>query len=146
MDPLTCLSVAGTAVQFLDFSIKILSASWKLYKNGELGVHAQAAEAAGDLRAFSIKLRQSLRAPDSNSTVTITDDDRDLEDLCRRCNEAADDLLARLEKLKSEKGRSWKSLSQAIAGAWSKQSLAEMQDQLKEYMAAINSHIVGNLR
>jgi hypothetical protein len=146
MDPLTCLSVAGTAVQFLDFSIKILSASWKIYKDGELEVHVQAAAAVGDLRGFSNKLRQSLRAPGLSGTVTITDDDRDLEDLCRRCTEAADDLLARLDKLRSEKGRAWKSLSQALSSAWSKQSLSEMQDRLEKYMTAINSHIVGDLR
>jgi plasmid maintenance system antidote protein VapI len=144
MDPLSCLSIAGAVVQFLDFGTKLISESWKIYKDGELEVHVQAAVAARDLRSYNAKLRQSLRA--QGVTSCSTQDEAALEELCRDCSALADEFILRLEKLKVEKGHVWKSLSQAISSIWKKQELAEIQQRLSGYMNAINTRILGGIR
>jgi hypothetical protein len=98
MDPISALSLAGTVVQLVDFSIKIVSKSSELYRSGSEGpVENQSMEkATKDLTVLNDQLK--------NSNVH----DLGLQELCKACGDAADELLTALSKVKVEgNGRAW---------------------------------------
>jgi hypothetical protein len=149
MDPLTAISFAGTVVQFVDFSSKLISASVELYKKSKLDVHDQANAAANDILDYSTKLQRTLREP--GSSATLSEDDRLLESICKGCDDLAHDLIARLDKLKvpeNKKGKvkTWPSLSIALQSMWKREELSEIQERLKEYRQQIDSRIIHSLR
>jgi hypothetical protein len=150
MDPLTALSVAGTVIQFADFSCKLISASRQLYTKSELDVHGQAASAANDILDYSTKLRRTLRVP--QGSTTLTEDELLLENICKGCDELAHDLLARLEKLKvpqkNKKGKAiiWPTLTAAFQSIWTEEDLLAIQERLKEYRRQIDSRVIRSLR
>lgn len=150
MDPLTALSVAGTVIQFVDFGTKLISESVKLYKKGELEVHEQAVSATNDILDYTIKLRRTLRPP--GESAALTDDEILLENICKGCDDLANDLLSRLNKLtvpqKDKKGRHkiWPSLTAAFQSIWTSEDLLDIQERLKEYRRQIDSRVIQSLR
>jgi len=150
MDPLTALSVAGTVVQFVDFSCKLISASRQLYTKSELDVHGQAASATNDILDYTIKLRRTLRAP--GGSAILTEDELLLESICKGCDDLARDLLVRLDKLKvpqkNKKGKAiiWSTLTAAFQSMWTGEDLLAIQDRLKEYRRQIDSRVIRSLR
>jgi hypothetical protein len=154
MDPLTCVSLAGTVVQFVDFSCKLISASGELYQDDELGSHAattaaakaiqdHAASAIKDIRNYRIKLRQAFQF--EVDSIGLSSDEAVLEILCRDCDKEADNLIKRLDKLKvpeNSKIRVWKSMEQALLSVWSRKELDAMMQRLLEYRKAIDSRVL----
>lgn len=147
MDPLTALSLAGTVVQFVDFSGKLISSSRQLYTKDELDVHAQAALATNDILDYTVKLRQKLIVPDG--TTTLSEDDLVLENICKECDNLAHDLLGRLDKLKvPKKGKKamWVTIGVALQSIWTKEELSGIQARLKDYRNQIDSRVIQSLR
>src|ERR1700722_10154766 len=103
MDPLTCLSVASNVLQFVDFSFKILSGTLELYEDGQLAVHEQTARAIKDLSNFSTQMHRSVRI--EGSFRALTENELELETLCKECGVLADDMILRLNKFKSPERR-----------------------------------------
>jgi hypothetical protein len=157
MDPLTCVSLAGTVVQFVDFSRKLISAGGQLYEDSELEVHAKAvaaakeiqdyaSTAARELQDYRIKLQQGFQP--SGTSLGLTEDEALLESLCRGCNEAADTLIKRLDKLKlpeNGKNRAWKSMEKALLSVWSKKDMDLMMKKLLDYRQSIHSRVLLSL-
>lgn len=133
MDPLSCLAVAGTVVQFVDFSSKLISASHELYRDQSLEVHEQIARSTNDILDYSVKLQRSLRL--TNGSATLSGDDLLLESICRGCDELVHDLLARLEKLKVTRNQKehklWKTLTVVFQSIWTKEDLFVILEKLK---------------
>jgi hypothetical protein len=100
MDPLTAVGLAGTVVQFVDFSSKIVIGAKELYKHGELKLNAQAAAVARDLLDFCTKLQLSSQNYDGSEAPT--ENDLALIKLCGGCKDVAKELLAKLDLLKPE--------------------------------------------
>jgi len=152
MDPLTAASLAGTVIQFVDFGSKLVSASRELYANSQLDVHAQAAKAVSDLLDYSTKLQRPLQA--ATTSRALTEDEIDLGRICRECNELAQTLLKRLDRLKIPAGRIgrkkrkqlWPSLKVAVESLWTNEDLQAIEGRLHEYREEIDSRILRSLR
>jgi hypothetical protein len=145
MDPLSALSVAASVVQFVDFAFGILSDARQLYEDGELSINIQSSRVAHDLGSFSKALRRSIR--EQSSTIALSNNEQELETLCKECAVLAVDLRAQVENLKpSGKGRPWESVGQALKSMWSRKELNEIEAKLSKYRDAINSRLLGSLR
>lgn len=145
MDPLTAVSLAGTIVQFVDFSSKIVSKGYHLYTSGEgsLPENERLNYVTSDLKALSMRLKHHDRLGCS------TKDEQALEDMASRCSAISDELLAKLEKLrvsKNAKHRRWKSFRQALKSVWSKEDLDRLAATLREYRDQLEFHILLSLR
>lgn len=173
MDPLSAVGLAGTIVQFVDFSLKIVGEGVELYKSGSLELNKQVEFTTRDLRNFTTKLRvqQSTHARDA----VLSENDLALETLCHDCNEVAEQLLERLKKLevtiappkpaaddatKEEKEilkkkyiqynkekleRVGRTLSVALLNIWSRGQVQEITLRLEKYRAAIQTRLLGAL-
>lgn len=56
MDPLSAVGLAGTLVQLVDFSSKIVKEGHELYKSGSTAINVQAEAATRDLLQLTTKL------------------------------------------------------------------------------------------
>jgi hypothetical protein len=67
MDPITALGVAGTIVQFVDFGIRVVSKSNKIYHSGDgsLAENYDLEKVANDLVVIQTQLRHALRPLES---------------------------------------------------------------------------------
>lgn len=145
MDPLTCLSVAGTVIQFVDFASKLISKGHELYKAGELSVHEKVALATNDLLDLNIKLQQPLYSDVAHHRVTK--DEANLQDLCNASSELAKELLERLGQLKiTDKHNVARSLRKAFRSVWERKELNELEDRLERLRSAIHTRILASLR
>lgn len=138
MDPLTAVSLAGTIVQFVDFSSKLLSAGRELYKStaGSLTVNDEIELVTSDLLAIIRKLR-----PDE--TISL-----EFRKICDEAARLAQELLGRLDKLKvKEKDREkWKTMKQALASVWSKDDITALFERLSRISDAIETRILLSVR
>ncbi|OCL07618.1 hypothetical protein AOQ84DRAFT_222678 [Glonium stellatum] len=145
MDPLNALSCAGTIVQFVDFSTRILSRTYELYKspNSIITVNQELDLVATDLFQLSQKLRVSVR----DVTAPDTEDERMLENLCLASSEIATELTTRLNDLRVQgKHRKWKSFQQAIKSVWSERDIMELTQRLSTLRDSVQIHVVVGLR
>src|SRR6187402_1695249 len=99
MDPLSALSLAGTIVQFVDFTSKMLSDSRQLYQStsGFLDAHEQIELVTADLRSVVAKLQGfwSLASGEPSGPLTEKDQSQD-SSFCKICDETtriAEELL-----------------------------------------------------
>lgn len=144
MDPLTCLSIAGNVVQFIDFSFKIYSDTRQLYEDGRLQVHEQTQKAAEDLSKFSKSLSQSSRR--QQIIGQATENDIQLGAICQECTKLADEMVARLRKFDvSKKDNVLKSVCQVLRSMWSSDELAKTEETLAGYRDMLNSRLLGSL-
>jgi ankyrin repeat protein len=155
LDPINALSLASNVVQVVDFSIKLVSKGYNIYKSadGALVENQDTEAVAIDLRMVNAKLSQSLYRARQTKTSPFGDtddaDDQALERLSESCSEVAEELILRLRKLKIQPGgknREWKSVRQALKTVWSKQELNDAAARLKLYRDQLNTRILVSLR
>jgi len=105
MDPLTALSVASSIIQFVDFGSKLLSRSRQLYKSkeGVLTENVDVETITEDITTLVKGLRGKLPKNRSVTVLRTSEDDDALDELCQRCVSIAEELIARLQKLKVKK-------------------------------------------
>jgi hypothetical protein len=146
MDPLSILSLAGNIVQFVDFGHKLLSDSRQLYKSstGTLETHVQLELVTSDLQALILKLRQTKLLTDSAAPLPKQQTHKDLEDLCDEAEKVAQELITRLNSLKSKDGkpRKWESVQLAVKMAWKEEELNRLKNRLSEFRAVLETRLV----
>lgn len=145
MDPFSCLAIAGTLVQFLDFGGKLIAEFIALSKDGKSTIRDRAEESSNDLNNFSIKLEQALCA--SGESSTLTTDELALKTLCGNCQKLAGSLTEKMKVIQvTGKGKSLNNFRSALATIWSKREIEGMQEQLNEYRQAIDTRILAVIR
>lgn len=153
MDPLTAFSVAGTVIQFVDYSTKLFLGAHGLYKStsGVLTANQELELVTTDLRGVIRKLG-SLTA--GSSTIESADEKELEESFSKIRDEAtllATEMMTKLERLKVKedlKGhqRAWASLFKAVESAWSKDELHAMRLKLNSLKEAMETRLLFSLR
>lgn len=144
LDPLTTFSLAGTIVQFVDFSCKIFSTSRELSQssNGaseEVNNHEVITR---DLLSLSEKLEASVEECFVDG-VSYGGGDEALKKLCEGCGSLSKKILKRLDKLKIQDGAGKReTLKQAIRTLWSHNELSEIAAQLAGYQRQMEIHVL----
>jgi hypothetical protein len=137
MDPITAVGLAGTVIQLVDFSIKIVSKSSELYLSGSDGTveNQSIEEATKDLTKLNDQVKSSSVG------------DSDLQKLCKACGDAADELLVALSKVKvNGNGRAWQSFRKALRSIWSKEKIQELEKRLARFRDELNLRLTAGLR
>jgi len=139
MEALVAFSLAGTIIQVVDFSSKVLTTTHELYKaTGNVTVFQQCELVTADLYKISQHL-QSCKAQSTN--------DASLKALLTECSDVASKLLARFEKLRVRGKKSkYKTFSQALKAVFSESDIQSIMRQLAEMRAAIQTHLIVDLR
>jgi hypothetical protein len=149
MNPLDALSLAGTIVQFVDFSSKVLSRSRELYRSSEstLSVNQNLDLVATDLLQLSQKLTEKILDGPDSADVSETDEEQTLRKLCKTCSDIALELKSRLNGLRAEsRHQKWKSFQEAIKSVWSESDIRELMGRLSIVRDSVQLHVVVELR
>jgi hypothetical protein len=145
MDPLTAVSLAGTIVQFVDFSYKFIKSTHELYQDRETAVGAQASAVIDELSQYSNKLRGSLE--EVSARTILSEDQKALLRISREGAQLAERLSKKLQALKVEDRRKgWKSFKQAVAATWQRDEIDAMEKQLLRYRDTMSSRLLSHLR
>jgi hypothetical protein len=145
MDPLSCLAIAGTVVQFLDVGCKIVAETKNLYQDGESTIRKRAAQATNDPKDFTARFDEALCADDKDRG--LTDEEQDLRTLCVKCKNLTQSLSTRLDNLNvKEKHRVWSSLGIALSNVWSKKDILKTQEELAELRSQIDTRLASLIR
>lgn len=146
LDPLSALSVAASAIQFIDFSTKIISKGQRLY-HSTTGALLENDETETITKRLK-DLAQGLQAPLQSSNPTSNEESA-LKDITQECLSTAHELTQELEKLKIPNGskhRRWKSIRQALKSAWSKEKLEKVKTRLAELKEDLRTHVLICMR
>lgn len=140
MDPFNALSIAASVVQFVDFTSKILSTTYELYKSAD-GASLENAEretVTKDLQALNKRLTNR-----SSRRGSLAKEEYALETICRGCNVIADELLEKLERIRIKgKHTKWKSLRQALKSIWSESAIDEVSRRLARYRQELDTQLL----
>ncbi|KAF5870522.1 putative small s protein [Botrytis fragariae] len=152
MNPLDALSLAGTIIQFVDFSSKVLAGTNELYKSGAeaLAVHQQLGLVADDLTKMSKRLSDSYWGLSGTGTGVIsTPSDDAFMFICRDASELSIELNNKLNNLKVTvigKRRKWETIMQALKSVWTEKELTALTNRLTLLRDSIQMHVVVDLR
>jgi hypothetical protein len=136
LDPMSALSVATSAVQFVDFSINMVSKGKELYKSGALEENLQLSQYARILLGCEEEVRNALHVLAFHPPLVISDSQADLLELRENCLKGGRrlaDRLTNLEVKQGEKHRRWKSIREALKSEWGKKEVNDMRDSLARY-------------
>ncbi|KAK0110315.1 hypothetical protein ONS96_001932 [Cadophora gregata f. sp. sojae] len=102
LDPLTAISLASAVVQFVDFSVKLVSAGHELYDKGSLANNDEIEQITQDLA----HLTEELGADRPTPAKQLSQDEIAIKQLASSCKELADEMLEVLTTLKLQKPES----------------------------------------
>lgn len=134
---MSALSVAASAVQFVDFCVKIVSKGRELYHSpsGSLEENLQLKHSTKALVDHRGNVSKALNVDSLRPPLVISDAQADLLELCDNCLKVGNKLMDRLTglEIEREKHRRWKSIRQALKSEWGKKEVNEMRDSLARY-------------
>lgn len=142
LDPLTALSLASAIVQFLEFSIKIISQTQEIYQSasGTTQENVTIGQITQDVRDLS----QNVTKNRNEQAQTY---DIELMRLAESCEKEADALLLIVNGLKVPPGAShWTSFKKAIKGARQKGTVKRLDNSLNRLQKQVNSRILSLMR
>jgi len=147
MDPLIVVSVAGNIVQFIQFGCQIVSKGQQIYRSttGSLTENVDIETVANDLRALSTQLKQSSNSLHGSG---VTADEKALHEMCDKCIDISNNLIAHLDQLKVNEyhHRKWKSFRQALKSVWNERELDSIVERLSMFRQELETHILVSLR
>lgn len=147
LDPLSALSLAGTVVQFVDFTIKILEKGRQTYKSadGSTAEHEDLNAITNDLIRLNERLKSSMHSDREVKQLSL--DEQALEGVASDCSSIAQELLDHLQQLKVQgKKTKLKSLRQALKNVWNKGELEELDDRLARYREELEVHLLVSIK
>jgi hypothetical protein len=147
MEPFSALAVATSAAQFVDFTSKLITESYKLHTSatGQLEEHVILEKVTKSLRDVSFDL--STQVEKQTVLAKLSHDDKELQHLCKSCHEISLQLLEALEKLKAEDGSSkWKNFRQALRTVWTREHIEGLERQLDRLRQQLVISILASFR
>jgi len=149
LDPLTSLSVAGSAVQFVDFSAKLLRTIRDLYtsQSGELDELKRLKNDSDTLQRISEYLQSALKPAEIKRNLTPLE--AEVVSNAKCCKDAASELTKTLNLFilpGKVKRKEWDAICLAIKAVWAEKDLERLQQRLDASRQALLTSIVANLQ
>jgi hypothetical protein len=139
MEALAAVGLVGNILQLLDFSLKIVSKSQKLYRSGKAAVPENVDSEAISQHLLSLHNKVAARAQGTNNS--------ELCNLCSLCSEVTTELLEAFERIKVKgKTTRWKSVRAALKAVWTKDDIQILEQRLNKLRKVITEHTVHELR
>ena len=145
MAELELIGLIGNICQFIDFGQKLISSAIQIYQSSS-GASVESSETELIENDFS-NLRNILKESLPNSAAN----DKELQNICQKCDNIAVDLLRELEKLKVKDGKNkfsrkvrcfWK----ATKEAWGSDYIEAQKKRLNELKDELHLHVTVDLR
>lgn len=139
MDPLSAISVAGTVVQYVDFTAKLLSSTRDFYKSQGKSGSTNKQELKfiiADLEAWQSKLA-ALKASSDNQTGS----DLQLTALCNECQSITESLLLLLRKQERAGSR----LKQSFIAQSQQKEVDRLTDRLAQLKRVLDDVTISQL-
>lgn len=133
MDPASAFSVAAAAIQFIDFSTRLISKSREIKNsiNGMTVEHAQIRAATDNITDQCKTLSRHVGR--GSSQAQPLPGEETLIEIVRQCSKFAEELRIVLNELRMHKpGNKFKSFRQAIKCLWSKDRISDMRSTLND--------------
>jgi cob(I)alamin adenosyltransferase len=139
LDPLSAVGLASAIVQFIDFSLKLVTEGRELYEKGSLTRNDELEFIAEDLKRLAAGLAKSqLKNPYM--------DEKQIQKLASTCKNLADELLELLATLHPQKQNTLESFRVALRTAKSKGKTEDMERRLRRLQGQINTHMIMIMR
>jgi hypothetical protein len=132
MDPLAAVSLAGTILQFIDFSSKLVARTYEVYRSasGATTANEDITTVISDLKEVTLDLDVDLPGRGKHEKA--------LKALAAKCVELSAQLLAVLDKLKtSSKHSAWESMRVKWSSMRKSDEIQRIERRLGEYRAEI---------
>ena len=138
MEAIAAIGLAANILQLIDFVEDVLSTSQELYHSttGLSSEHEEKITIIRDLKAISNKIQLStdLQNPSAHN-------------LCSRCNEAAEELLATLTSLQVvHKHKKLRTLGKALRSAWGHEKIVRLESRLLAIRQELGFHILFEIK
>ncbi|KAF2103047.1 hypothetical protein NA57DRAFT_72032 [Rhizodiscina lignyota] len=146
LDPLSAFALAGTIVQFIDFTSKVAAGTHEIYKSreGSLVKHENLKRMTADLATLSKTLR------DGSSKVLgskFTANDQSIATIAQRCEEDANLLLTELQEIQAQPQlRILRSFQKAVRATFKQAKIQECRRRLNEYRSQLGLNLVASTR
>ncbi|KAG9231331.1 hypothetical protein BJ875DRAFT_122956 [Amylocarpus encephaloides] len=142
MEALVVVGLVGNAVQFVDFSSKVVGKARHLNKasNGCLPQNADTEVVARTLYALNSKIKGRIPLPCEGGEEV-------LYEICLACDQVTQELLTALQKLKVKgTNTKWKSLRHALKSVWNKEEIDGMRERLDSLRSQLDLNVLTMLR
>jgi hypothetical protein len=143
LDPLTAISLASAVVQFVDFSVKLVSAGHELYEKGSLANNNEVEQITQDIAHLAEELG-AHRPPSANPP---SQDEIALQQLAGSCKELAEEMMTVLETLKVQKPKSGLEIvRKALRSMRKKGKIQNIEKRLGKIREELNLRLTAILR
>lgn len=145
--PDSAIGLAGNILQFVGFTKDVLTRSLEVYgsTDGATVHNTELESVALSARRLTQKLksRMAMLLPDRESE----DESTELTCLSQAVKQAADELLEKLETLKtSSKKQAWGSIRQALRSVMKESELKKLEERLDRYRKQLDTALLACLR
>ncbi|KAL9090546.1 MAG: hypothetical protein Q9165_005307 [Trypethelium subeluteriae] len=142
MDPLSALTVATSAVQFVDFASKLISRANEIRKNGSTEDVEFLKAQTTDLIARNDFLQKSThKAKDGTGDVDRIE--KALVAAVVRCTTISNELIALLIKLTPSDRSTLKGVGKSFHMLWKKEKVENLSKRLNDCRIELNSHVLA---
>ena len=131
-DPFSALGLAGNIITFVDFTWKLFSGAYTIYRSesGTSDKNAVLQVIAGNVRSLS------------GAVMVEHAHSQDLQSLAAETKRVAEQILDALEKLKVNGSKSrWASLKVALKEVWSQSEINNLETTLSKLQAQVAAHV-----
>ena len=136
MDPITVLSLVCGVIQIVDTSMEVAKKCRELYKDG----------ASSEDREIE-NMAKHLTDLYGDLDPRAQDGPRELQDLCSKCSNTAQQLCTEVKKLKvNGPHRKREVVFKTIKAMWKRSAIEDIQKQLGCYQRILDSKILVDLR
>ncbi|KAI1159956.1 hypothetical protein F5B18DRAFT_664191 [Nemania serpens] len=147
MEALAAVSLAGNILQFASTAKKVVSASRQL-RVGPTEEHDELDAIIRDLRLYLARIKPP-EAPrtGSQSVHPLPDEEKSLRALCVQCDEVAQVLLDKLERLKPKykdgKLGHAETISKALLSVWGQEEIDKLRNRVETIATNIERHLAA---
>ena len=131
-DPFSALGLAGNIITFVDFTWKLFSGAYTIYRSesGTSDKNAVLQVIAGNVRSLS------------GAVMVEHAHSQDLQSLAAETKRVAEQILNALENLKVNGSKSrWASLKVALKEVWSQSKINNLETTLSKLQAQVTAHV-----
>ena len=150
LDPFTALSLAGNVVQFVQFGCTLAAKAHEVHSST-----SGTSEETLEMESVTSRLLETVHEIDNHlasmgpSTFpdSISKSSRRLLEIADACKMIAEDILRRLEAMKTHQPSSiWTSVRQALKIMWTKDELDALMKRLKAYISELDTAILVSMK
>ena len=144
MDPLSAVAFAGNILCFIDFSIKLISKSSKLYyaKEGALEENLDFEAIAARLSSLNNSLMRKSRTTKAPEDADAAAHFHSLQQIVAACNGIALQLTTALQELKVHRLSKWKTIYQALKSILKENEMEKLFHRLTMYRDELVVHLL----